>query len=326
MRFRNTWLDATVIATENIANNVRLISIKPLNGVDPYTVGSHIDVSVLINDLPEIRSYSLIGKDGNGEYTIAVKRLEASRGGSKYMWTLEPGQRIKISQPTNHFELGYEASNYLLIAGGIGITPLVGMAEELKNKSVDVSMIYVGRNAEEMPFIKELKDILGDGLKLHFSHSMGLFEINEILNYTSDKTGLYLCGPLRFMNAVRKVWENSNFPTTNLRFETFGASGLFAPQEFKVKLPRFDKEIVVAENQTILSALEDAGIEVLYDCKKGECGLCQVTVLECSGDIDHRDFFFREDQKKTNNKMCICVSRVANGDLVLVTSYRPSKR
>lgn len=323
MRYRNTWLDATVLATEKIANNVRLITIKPSNGVDSYTVGAHIDVSVLINDLPEIRSYSLIGTAKKGEYTIAVKRLQASRGGSKYMWTLEPGQHIKISQPTNHFELGLDASSYLLIAGGIGITPLVGMAEELKNKSAEISMIYVGQNENEMPFIKELKSILEDNLILHFSDSMGLFKVEEILNYTTEKTGIYLCGPLGLINAVRKVWENSGFIKANLRFETFGASGLFAPQEFKVKLPRFNKEIVVAENQTILSALEDEGLEVMYDCKKGECGICQVKVLEYTGDIDHRDFFLSEVQKKKNNKMCICVSRVANGSLVLETSYRP---
>ncbi len=211
----------------------------------------------------------------------------------------------------------------MLIAGGIGITPLVGMAEELMRKNqAKVSMIYVGTNQSEMPYIDRLKSVLGENLQLHFSEIDGIFDVNKILDYANQKTGVYLCGPLGFMNAIRKVWENSSFQNSNLRYETFGASGLFAPQAFKVKLPRYNLEIVVAENQSLLKALEHAGIEVMYDCQKGECGLCQVNILECTGAIDHRDFFFSEKQKQQNNKMCACVSRVANGDLVIDNSFR----
>ncbi|MET3126900.1 vanillate O-demethylase ferredoxin subunit [Arcicella rosea] len=324
MRFRNNWIDAKVSAIEDKANNVRQITLKPIDAALSFTVGSHIDVSVIINDKPEIRSYSLIGtQPTDGAYTIAVKRLEASRGGSKYMWTLEVDNQIKISQPSNHFELSYGVSNYLLIAGGIGITPLVGMAEEIKKKGLaTVNMIYVGVNPAEMPYIDRLKAVLENNLHLHFSDTDGLYDVNRIFELTNKNTGVYLCGPLGFMNAIRKVWENSPFENTNLRYETFGASGLFAPQTFKVKLPRFNREIEVAENQSMLKALEEAGIDVMYDCQKGECGLCQVNILECTGAIDHRDFFFSEKQKQQNKKMCACVSRVANGDLVIDTSYR----
>jgi ferredoxin-NADP reductase len=324
MRFRNNWIEAKVLTIEDKTANVRQITLKPINGAESFTVGSHIDVSVIINEKPEIRSYSLIGtQPTEGGYTIAVKRLEASRGGSKYMWSLEVGNQVSISQPTNHFELSYGASDYLLIAGGIGITPLVGMAEELMRKNqAKVSMIYVGTNQSEMPYIARLKAILGNNLQLHFSDTNGIFDVTKILEYTNENTGVYLCGPLGFMNAIRKVWENSPFQNANLRYETFGASGLFAPQVFNVKLPRYNLEIEVAENQSLLKALEQAGIEVMYDCQKGECGLCQVNILECTGAIDHRDFFFSEKQKQQNNKMCACVSRVANGNLVIDTSYR----
>lgn len=324
MRFRNTWINAQVTAIEDKANNVRQIRIKPLEGVKAFTVGSHIDVSLLINGVPEIRSYSLIGIEAqNGSYTIAVKRLEASRGGSAYMWSLTVGNHISISQPINHFELGYNVSDYLLIAGGIGITPLIGMAEEIKRKNIaSIKMIYVGTSPSEMPYIDRLQDLLGNDLILHFSNTQGLFEVSRILDFANENTGTYLCGPLGFMNAIQKVWETSSLENAHLRFETFGASGLFVPQSFKVMLPRFNKTIEVAENQSILKALEEAGIEIMYDCKKGECGLCQVDVLTCSGAIDHRDFFFSETQKQANKKMCTCVSRVANGNLVIDTSYR----
>ena len=324
MRFKNSWIEATVVDATNVANNVRQLKIVPTEGVQFYTVGAHIDVSVMINDAPEIRSYSLVGKyNPDDPYTIAVKRLASSRGGSNYMWTLEKGHKIKISQPTNHFELSYSSPSYLLIAGGIGITPLVGMAEELASRTAkQVKMIYIGTNQSEMPFIPRLAKQLGDNLSVYESDKNGLYDVSSILDMVNVNTQIYLCGPLGLMNAIRRVWEKSRYPIENLRFETFGASGLFAPQTFRVQVPRFGKEITVPANQTLLRTLEAAGIEVMYDCKKGECGLCQVDIVACTGDVDHRDFFFSEEEKGENKKMCACVSRVANGDLVIDTSYR----
>jgi vanillate O-demethylase ferredoxin subunit len=324
MRYRNTWVDAVVVETEQVAANVMQLRIAPANGTEKFTVGAHIDVSVLINEVSEIRSYSLVGRYRTNEpYTIAVKRLPSSRGGSKYMWTLKAGSRLKISQPTNHFELGHTTNDYLLIAGGIGITPILGMAELLANRKVkNIRMLYLGRSAEEMPFTKKLQKILGNRLTVHLSDENGCYDVSKIVHLSNSQTQVYLCGPLGLMNAVRKVWETSPFKKTNLRYETFGASGQFAPQSFSVNIPRFNKAIVVKENQTLLSALEQANIDVMYDCKKGECGLCQVDILEFTGDIDHRDFFFSETEKGKNKKMCACVSRVANGNLTIDTSYR----
>jgi len=324
MRYRNTWEEATIEGAEQVAANVMQFKIAPQNGTQKFTVGAHLDVSVLINDIPEIRSYSLVGNyNPNAPYTIAVKRLPQSRGGSKYMWSLKEGSRIKISQPTNHFELGFGAPDYLLIAGGIGITPIVGMVQQLADRpEINVRMLYLGQSKEEMPFIETLQKSLGDRLTLHYSDDQGFYDTSKILELANAQTQVYLCGPIGLMNAVRKTWEGSPFETTNLRYETFGASGLFAPQKFTVTLPRFKKEIEVQENETLLHALEDADIDVMYDCKKGECGLCQVDILEYSGDIDHRDFFFSEAEKGENKKMCACVSRVANGNITIDTAYR----
>ncbi len=323
MRFKNSWLEGVVTEMTPVGDNVLQIKIQGSDGTRPYTVGSHIDMQVLINGLPEIRSYSLIGKFDPAEpYTISVKRLASSRGGSKYMWGLEKGNRIKISVPQNHFELSFTADQYLLLAGGIGITPLVGMAEELKAKNKQVTMIYIGREESEMAYIPRLKKVLGDNLILHYSNTDGKYDLKQYLNYVSATSLIYLCGPLGLMNAVRQAWEESGYENANLRFETFGASGLFAPQKFMVKIPRFNKEIEVTENQSILQALNAAKVDVMYDCQKGECGLCQVDVIAYSGDIDHRDCFFSEEEKGENKKICACVSRVANGHIVIDTAYR----
>ncbi|MBM1107335.1 oxidoreductase [Aurantibacter crassamenti] len=325
MRYRNSWIDATVVAIEQVAKSVMQIQILPLNGAtECYTVGSHIDVSVLIDGKTEIRSYSLVGEyESNTPYIIAVKLLPSSKGGSKYMWSLAAGNKIRISQPTNNFELSHNTNDYLLIAAGIGITPIIGMAKTLKRKTgLTVKMLYAGNNKKEMPFLEELQSLLGVDLMLHYSDAQGFYNTTKLIDLASAKTQIYLCGPLPFMNAVRKTWEDGPFENSNLRFETFGASGLFAPQDFLVKIPRFDLQIKVKKNKTILQALEDAHIDVMYDCKKGECGLCQVDILEYSGDIDHRDFFFSESEKGENDKLCACVSRVANGSITIDTSYR----
>ena len=324
MRYRNTWENAVVSKIEKIADNVMEIQIMPEHGTAVFTVGSHIDISVLINDTPEVRSYSLVGQyETNSPYTIAVKRLPASRGGSAYMWSLKVGSRLQISQPTNHFELSYNSSDYLLIAGGIGITPIIGMTEQLMSKNgKNIRLLYLGSTEQEMPYISRLQKLLGEKITVNFSKVDGSYNVSQIIDLCNEKTQIYLCGPIGLMNAVRKTWEEGPFENSNLRFETFGASGLFAPQDFLLKIPRFDLQIEVKKNKTILQALEEAHVEVMYDCKKGECGLCQVEVLEYSGDIDHRDFFFSESEKGENNKLCACVSRVANGHIVIDTAYR----
>lgn len=325
MRYKNSWINATVVAIEQVAASVLQIQIQPDSGtIKPYTVGSHINVSVLIDGKTEIRSYSLVGEyQSNASYIIAVKLLPSSNGGSKYMWSLKAGFKIRISQPTNNFELSHNTNNYLLIAAGIGITPIIGMAKILNRKAgLEVKMLYAGNNKEEMPYVNDLQSLLGSNLMLHYSDTQGFYDTSELINLANAKTQIYLCGPLPFMNAVRKTWEDGPYENSNLRFETFGASGLFAPQEFLVKIPRFDCEVVVKKNQTILQSLQRAQIDVMSDCKKGECGLCQIDILEYSGDIDHRDFFFSASEKRKNKKLCACVSRVANGEITIDTAYR----
>lgn len=239
MRYRNTWEEATIEAAEQVAADVMQLKISPQNGTQKFMVGAHLDVSVLINDIPEIRSYSLVGSyEPNAPYTIAVKRLSQSRGGSQYMWRLRKGSRLKISQPNNHFELDYGSPDYLLIAGGIGITPIFSMAQQLARRTdKKIRMLYLGNSKKDMPFVEKLQDLLGGRLTLHYSDNAGLYDTTKILDLVDDQTKVYLCGPIGLMNAVCKNWEESPFDTTNLRYETFGASGLFAPQNLRLPFP-----------------------------------------------------------------------------------------
>lgn len=324
MRYQLEWTEAEVISAELVSTNVREIVLMPVNGTEAFTPGAHLNFEVLINNLPETRSYSLVGlHEKNKPYRIGVKLLPESRGGSEYMWKLKPGAKVKVSRPVNNFELQYKPIDYLLIAGGIGITPIVGMAEALASKKANLKMIYIGNDRNEMPYIKELTTLLGNRLTIHtIQENKTYFDFKKLLFETKPGTQLYLCGPMGMMNEVRHQWESYQLPATDLRFETFGASGKYAPQAFKVSIPRLKMELLVEKNQSMLDALNKAGVDIMYDCVRGECGLCTVDIISCNGEVDHRDFFFSDEEKTENKKICTCVSRVAKGDIVIDTSFR----
>lgn len=323
MRYKTIWTKATVTQISQAAPDVRLFTLIPDEGIHPFSAGAHIDVTVFIQEMPEIRSYSLVGlyKRG-GNYQIAVKRLADSRGGSVYMWSLNPGTRLSISQPKNQFQLAFSRPYTTLLAGGIGITPIVGMARELQQKGMDFQVHYAGRRRREMPFVPELSQQLGSRLSLHISDEGSRLEVARLVAELPPQTQLYVCGPLPLLDAVRHHWHGRQLPAGDLRYETFAASGRYETQSFQVAVPRFGKTVTVQKNQTMLAALLENGIEVMEDCLRGECGLCVVDILSCSGTIDHRDLFFSAEQKAENKKLCSCVSRIVNGQVTIDTAYR----
>jgi vanillate O-demethylase ferredoxin subunit len=133
---------------------------------------------------------------------------------------------------------------------------------------------------------------------------------------------MYVCGPVPMLDAARHAWEAAGRPAADLRYETFGNSGRFAPQAFRVRIPRHTLDIMVPAGCSLLDALEQAGVEAVSDCRRGECGLCTLDVLALDGEIDHRDVFLSEHEKQGNTRLCACVSRVV-GSVTLDSSYRP---
>lgn len=323
MKYKIVWTNAKVYVVKEVAANVIQIQIKPETEAQFFSMGAHVDVAVVVNNQPETRSYSLVGKPNKDVYTIAVKKVEVSKGGSEFMWALKEGDRLQISQPMNHFELDRNHSQVLVLAGGIGVTPLLGMAQQLIEKHTPVQMIYLGASRKEMPYVNELEKLLTkDVLVYARDEQEKRYDFNALIASIKDDTTVYMCGPLGMMNTVRSLWVKYAKPVEDLRYETFAASGLFAPQKFKVKIPRFNLELEVKENESLLEVLNNAGAPVMFDCNKGECGLCTVDIISCSGEVDHRDFFLSDDQKSENTKLCSCTSRVVNGDIVIDTAYR----
>jgi vanillate monooxygenase ferredoxin subunit len=317
---------ARIRAVRDVAADVRLIEIEPEDAARPYASGSHLDVAVILGELPDVRSYSLVGeRPVDGAYRIAVKELPDSRGGSVYVRGLQPGARVEVSEPKSHFELQHGRPEYLLVAGGIGITPLLGMAHALARHARPFRLLYAARRREQLAFAGELAELLGDRLELFVSAEGRRLDLAAQIAALHPDGELYLCGPVGLREAAQRAWAEQGRPADRLRFETFASGGRFAPEPFAVRVrDHGDREVVVAQNRTMLDALRDAGVEVMADCLRGECGLCAVSVLAVDGALDHRDVFFSAEEQAEGGKLCACVSRAVGGSITIDTGFRPA--
>ena len=319
MRYAETWTGARLRAVRDLTPNIREFEIVPDGDVPAgYPLGAHINVEVQASGRSDTRSYSLTGADGC--YRIAVKHDPEGRGGSAYMWTLKPGARLRISTPETNFPVDYRRPEYALVAGGIGITPLYGTALALARQGAPLRLHYCARSPEELAFADELQEVLGERLVTYVAGKR--LDLSAVLSSVAPGGLAMVCGPLRMLDDARRIWKSLGRSMTDLRFETFGSSGTHAPEAFRVRLPQLNREIVVPENQSMLDALESAGIGVVSDCRRGECGVCAINIIGVEGRVDHRDVFFSEHQKQANTKICACVSR-ALGTIVLDPLYRP---
>ena len=323
MRFAEHWSWCTVETVRDVTPTIREFRLRPENGhVPPYPAGSHIGVTVLIDGQPARRSYSLVENGDASTYRIAVRLAPDSRGGSRGMWSLTPGARIEICSPASLLEIDWSRKNYCLIAGGIGITPITAIAAALRRRNIDATLHYAVKSRGDAAFLDELSALLDDRLIVHASDEGERIDLEATFGALPDDAIAIMCGPMRMLEAARRAWNDAARAPSDLRYETFGSSGLKPTAEFRVRLKGSDTELVVPQNSSMLDALNAAGFEVISDCQRGECGVCAVDVIAVDGEIDHRDVFFSDQQKHDNRKICPCVSR-AIGVVTIDTLYRP---
>jgi len=322
MRFVEQWTWCAVEAIRDVAPAIREITLKPDAPMAPYSLGSHINVSLLVDGQPQTRCYSLVGERNAATCRIAVRLAPDSRGGSRAMWRLQPGARIEISNPSSLFEIDWARNNVCLIAGGIGITPIVGIAGALNRKNTDFHLHYAVKSRRDAAYLDELSALLGHRLTVHPGDEGVRLDLDDTFRKLPGDAIAIMCGPMRMLEAARRAWTDTGRPATDLRYETFGSSGLLPTTEFRVRLRNTGTEIVVPQNRSMLSALNDAGYAVISDCQRGECGVCAIDVVGVEGEIDHRDVFFSDHQKRSNAKICPCVSR-ARGVITVDTLYQP---
>jgi ferredoxin-NADP reductase len=307
------WRRARVLDVCPVAQNVKQIVIEPEELEAPAPPGSHIDIGVYVNGRADVRSYSVVGTGGYGtELMLGVQLARQSRGGSAFMHALRRGQEVSITQPLQNFPLSYGRPGYVLAAGGIGITALVAMGKALKARGADYRFVYGARSRGLMAFADELVSEHGDRLDLRIDDEGRSLDVEELVASVPAGGELYVCGPTPMLDAVKAAWAKAGRRPAELRFETFGSSGRFAPEPFTVKIPRLGLETVVPHDASMLEALEACGADMMYDCRRGECGLCQVKVIDVAGVIDHRDVFLSDAQHRAGDRLQSCVSRVVS--------------
>ena len=275
-----------------------------------WTPGAHVDV-VLPDGL--VRQYSLCGDPADrAGYRIAVLREEDSRGGSAYLHEqVRPGSKLEIRAPRNNFPL-LEAARYVLIAGGIGITPLLPMVREVEGKGAEWRLHYGGRRRSRMAFADELT-AYGDRVRWYPEQECGLIPLAEILADAGSGALVYCCGPEPLLAAVEGSCRPEILRTERFHPKEVAVSGPDRP--ITVVLQRSGRSVEVPATRSILDALERAGEDVPSSCREGTCATCETPVLE--GEIDHRDSILTAEEKQAGKTMMICVSRAHSDRLVL---------
>ena len=302
-----------MVDVREVARHVRQVVLAPEQMEVPAPPGSHIDIGVYVNGRADVRSYSVVGSGPYGnEIILGVQLARQSRGGSAFIHQLQRGQEVQLTQPLQNFPLNYGRPGYVLAAGGIGITALVAMGRALKARGADYRFVYGARSRELMAFVDELVAEHGDRMDLRIDDEGSGIDVDELAASVPTGGELYVCGPAPMLDAIKAAWARTGRRPSELRFETFGSSGRFAPEAFRVRIPRLGVETTVAGDVSMLEALEACGADMMYDCRRGECGLCQVRVLDVQGAIDHRDVFLSDDQHQKNDRLQCCVSRIVS--------------
>jgi ferredoxin-NADP reductase/nitrite reductase/ring-hydroxylating ferredoxin subunit len=314
---RKAALRVTVARKWQAADGVAGFELRPLKGLLPtFQPGAHIDVH-----MPNgaIRQYSIVNGPGESDrYVIGVKREADSKGGSLAMHeTVREGDVLAISEPRNNFPLRRDAVKTLLVAGGIGVTPLLAMAQALAHQQLVHEFHYFAQNEDQLAFRDRL-DGLTDTLVPH----LGLTpqqtgeKLRAILAAYRDDMHLYLCGPGPMLEASRKIAAELGWPDRAVHFEYFkNTNAIDDSSTFEVALARSCLTLTVPAGKSILEVMREAGVDMPSSCEQGACGTCMATVIE--GEPDHQDVYLNDAEKKAGTRIMTCVSRAKSPRLVL---------
>jgi ferredoxin-NADP reductase len=309
-------MDAKVVGKEPIADGVvRLVLRHSFGGEFPgWEPGAHIDLSIGSDEV--VRQYSLCGDPADRSvFQVAVLREPESRGGSAFVHDkLEEGDRVRIRGPRNNFPL-VAASRYLFIAGGIGITPILPMIERVANSGAEWRLVYGGRSRSSMAFRDQLTAAHPESVRVRPEDETGLLDLDAELGAPDEATAIYCCGPEGLLEAVER--HCAAWPSGCLHVERFSPKpqGEQASESFEVELARTGSTVTVPAGQSIVEALEEAGVEVEVSCLEGTCGTCETAVL--GGEPDHRDSILTDEERAQNDVMFVCVGRSRSARLRL---------
>lgn len=305
---KKIYREAVVTDVQDAAIGLKAITLVSNDDVLPlpgWTAGSHIEL-LLPNGLS--RKYSLCAIDRPDQYVIVVKLEEDGDGGSAWIHeNINKGDVIRLRGPKNFFRLSLDADNYLLIAGGIGITPIIPMAYRLKAAGKPYSLVYCGRDRGRLAYVSELESSDLD-VSVHISSEGSKVDFDALLRKQEPGTQIYACGPERMLDELEVL---ANTYQLGLSFELFSSvSSILDPETeepFSVELVDTGKTYYVPRDKTLLEVLLENNIDVANDCEEGLCGSCEVIVEH--GEIDHRDKVLSASERAGNTRMISCCSR-----------------
>ncbi len=311
--------------------NVRVAEVVPVNELitrfrfvardggplPAFSGGAHVVVEMDDHGTRRLNPYSLMSdpEDRSG-YEISVRRDDAGRGGSLYMHRqVRPGMEMVLSHPLNLFPLDNRARKHLMIAGGIGITPFLAMTRQLAYSGGRFELHYAARSRSLGAYMPELKAAYGDRVHTYFDDEGMQIPLADLLARQPIGTHLYVCGPKGMLNWVRGTAEKVGMPPHAVHFEEFLAPGSGAVFQAELKVSK--KIVTVGTHQSLLEAMEAAGVDAPYLCRGGACGQCETNVLHCEGTILHRDHWLSPEEQASNTKIMPCVSRFEGKTLVI---------
>lgn len=315
-------LNARVQALRLEARDVISVELQPAEAgvtLPPFEPGSHIDLH-LADGL--VRSYSLLNGANDRRYVIGVLKSRDSRGGSRHVHEqLRLGAQLKISAPRNNFRLVEDAKHSVLVAGGIGVTPLLAMLRRLAELGRSVEFLYCARSRQDAAFLQEVEALAAAHprieLRRHFDDVQGgPPDLRKLLAGKPRETHFYCCGPAPMLTAFEQACEALGEANIHIeRFAPIEQAPSTTTGACTVELKRSGRTVDVGADVSILDALLGAGIRADFSCREGMCGACETKVI--SGDVEHRDSILSKQEQAENKSMFICVSRCRSGTLVL---------
>jgi ferredoxin-NADP reductase/predicted pyridoxine 5'-phosphate oxidase superfamily flavin-nucleotide-binding protein len=313
-------LELVIAGVRQLTPRIRAYELRDPEGreLPPVQAGAHLEVPVrLENGETATRRYSVASDPARRDaYEIAVLREDGGAGGSRAVHaSFQIGLRLRCGPPRNDFVLHADTRPAVLIAGGIGITPIKAMTHALKERGARPQLHYAVRSGGEAAYRHELARELGDSLHLYSSADGRRMNVEALLAAAPPDAVFYVCGPQRLVDAVARAAESAGIEPARIRVERFAASIAPDAEPIEVELRRSGRTLRVAADQTILDAALAAGIDARHGCRAGNCGTCAVRVLE--GQPDHRDSALSQAERERQHLMCPCVSRANSERLVL---------
>lgn len=314
-------LALTISGVRQLTPSVRAFELKSADGsqLPAVIAGAHLDLPVRLADgTDSTRSYSIASSPHRTDvYEIAVQREPEGKGGSVAVhedFTI--GLRLNASMPRNLFPLAETSHRAVLIAGGIGITPIKAMAHALAARGMDFELHYAVRSRTLAPFLGELTESFDDRVKLHAKDEGVRLDVEELMLGLGQTDHVYVCGPSRLIDAVSAAAKSAAVTSARVHAEKFSAqTARLENREFVVHLVRSGRDILVPKDRSILEVAEAQGVRVPASCRIGNCGTCATRVV--AGQPSHRDEVLSDAQRSDQRLMCVCVSRADGDELTL---------